>query len=452
MHNKAVSERIGERKIVLWGAGNDAYLLTGEMGKTGIPISFFVSSSAQKGETFLGFPVCRPDVLDKREHFVIIASSFHQDAISDALRALDFAVVEDFSCWNEVRLHLSFPDIRPVPLATIQGQYDHVFSMGSSCQVAYNMMFNGLRNIAGPFDWMITADSARMAQGIHNRFEGLFRPGNLRRIEDPAHDEPMALFMDDHDDMLVVHDIRLKDYQANRQQSIDAFYSKFRRRMDRMYEIIASGGHTMLLRMLSNKDYTPSMWYLFAQEIRRQWGNDCSSVQIAPFPSHKPILYEISPNAYVAFMRAKNGTERKAEHRHWTGHIADMHQLLRGISLKGQPSSHNRLEIERILADANGRQTIVCNDNDFIHIEALLMANDQTNFMVYYDDKRMAERIPSPRRIASLTDAAPEQFLIFPESGDTDAVHAQMANLGRVPGKDYALYNIQLPKIGAYDT
>lgn len=60
------------------------------------------------------------------------------------------------------------------------GAYKAFFSLGSTCQTAYQLRRLGLRRIAGPLDWFISRNASDVSRLIRNRFNGLLDADRLQ--------------------------------------------------------------------------------------------------------------------------------------------------------------------------------------------------------------------------------------------------------------------------------
>lgn len=79
-----------DREIIVWGTGNTALELMDQINayKVGTKVSFFVSSNAKVGETFLEKPVFLPErVFEKRENeFIVVANGAYAQIKEDLIR------------------------------------------------------------------------------------------------------------------------------------------------------------------------------------------------------------------------------------------------------------------------------------------------------------------------------------------------------------------------------
>jgi len=60
------------------------------------------------------------------------------------------------------------------------GAYKAFFSLGSTCQTAYQLRRLGLRRIAGPLDWFISRNVSDVSRLIRHRFNGIFDADRLQ--------------------------------------------------------------------------------------------------------------------------------------------------------------------------------------------------------------------------------------------------------------------------------
>src|SRR5947209_282461 len=62
--------------------------------------------------------------------------------------------------------------------STSRAQFDVAVSLGSRCEVAFQLAQHGYRDASFPFDWIVTPIGA-LYQLIENDFKGLLDPGDL---------------------------------------------------------------------------------------------------------------------------------------------------------------------------------------------------------------------------------------------------------------------------------
>ncbi len=99
---------VGKRKLFIWGARHDGYATSLVVGRIGIEQTGFIDSSPSlQGTRAFGYPILLPDEFFARyfksDAFVIIASGFYADEISELCVRHGFHKTEDFLVYGELR-------------------------------------------------------------------------------------------------------------------------------------------------------------------------------------------------------------------------------------------------------------------------------------------------------------------------------------------------------------
>lgn len=136
-----------------------------------------------------------------------------------------------------------------LPLA---GVYDHVLSLGQWCIAAMCMKKAGLRSVSGPFDWMgKDVRIGRYAETLATGFEGMFRPENMRLLEQ-NHAEGTEHWHDCVQGWKIRHEFKVGvPFEEN--------YANFRavldRRIARMLALLGAGGRFLFVHVLGEGHY-----------------------------------------------------------------------------------------------------------------------------------------------------------------------------------------------------
>lgn len=116
----------------------------------------------------------------------------------------------------------------------LEGSYGLVVSLGSFCQVAYQMKKHKLRRCSLPFDWMVLESVPCLIMIMKNKFDGYFSKENL--TVKGKHDHTYLVY-DEKYQCMSVHDFPHVE-NDNTERIFDIypqFIEKIQRRIDRFY-------------------------------------------------------------------------------------------------------------------------------------------------------------------------------------------------------------------------
>jgi GT2 family glycosyltransferase len=92
------SEMIGNRKVLIWGAGTGGEKTFNKFQSLGIPVHGFIDKKKEKwNESFLERSIYPPTILDEVKKYYVVIGSQYQTAISSELEMLGFMDVKDYT-------------------------------------------------------------------------------------------------------------------------------------------------------------------------------------------------------------------------------------------------------------------------------------------------------------------------------------------------------------------
>lgn len=125
-------------------------------------------------------------------------------------------------------------------------EYDLILSLGGSCAVANQLKVRGLRPFSLPFDWVfcVSPDAlARLADCFRDDFKRWLLPENLVEVDACDRNAHAAKFQ--YRDTFTGYRF-LHDFMKPKEISIDEVRSKYRRRIDRLYDKLYKAGSIAL--------------------------------------------------------------------------------------------------------------------------------------------------------------------------------------------------------------
>lgn len=104
----ALRQRVGQRKLFIWGARHEGYATSLVVRRIGIQQTGFIDSSPSlQGTQAFGYPILLPDEFfarySKADTLIIIASGFYADEISELCVRQGYRKKEDFLVYGELR-------------------------------------------------------------------------------------------------------------------------------------------------------------------------------------------------------------------------------------------------------------------------------------------------------------------------------------------------------------
>jgi MoaA/NifB/PqqE/SkfB family radical SAM enzyme len=105
---ETLKKMVGTRRLHIWGARHDGYAASLVFKRIGIELTGFIDSSLSlQGVEMFGYTVLLPDVFFaqncKEDSFIIIASGFYADEISEICLRNNFKKLQDFLVYGELR-------------------------------------------------------------------------------------------------------------------------------------------------------------------------------------------------------------------------------------------------------------------------------------------------------------------------------------------------------------
>lgn len=136
----------------------------------------------------------------------------------------------------------------------INKTYDCIFSIGGSCRAAYNLIDSGLRDAAGPFDWLITQNIEKVFEMMETGFEAFFQRENLQ-VKRILYNKRLEVF-DKGTGFYFMHDFYdghdfEEDYQAARE--------RYNRRIERFFKCIREAECCLFVRA-DNQPIDRGIW------------------------------------------------------------------------------------------------------------------------------------------------------------------------------------------------
>jgi hypothetical protein len=113
------------------------------------------------------------------------------------------------------------------------GRYKSFMSLGSNCQVAYQLKRLGLRQSAGPLDWFVCESVPGLVQLLRHRFKGLMDFQNLQLLD---RTQECFVVRDNLYNIISFHDFPL--YVGQWWDSYPAFKKQVDRRVNRFWHTI----------------------------------------------------------------------------------------------------------------------------------------------------------------------------------------------------------------------
>ncbi len=135
-------------------------------------------------------------------------------------------------------------------LQDLKGPYSAIFSLGINCLPAMELRAHGLRNMAGPLDWMGTPVLPNVTRLLRNRFQGMLSYPNLTTI-DKANDELYNVW-DREYDLYMNHDFYIHNNFPPHLAAYPEVKAKYDRRILRFLHKVESGGRILFIRTDSN--------------------------------------------------------------------------------------------------------------------------------------------------------------------------------------------------------
>lgn len=130
-------------------------------------------------------------------------------------------------------------------------KYDEAVSLGTGCQAAFQLRINGKRNVAYPFDWVITPFHG-LVSFITNEGEDYFHQDHLSVIEIlPAseHTPSMLHVVDLRYDIHSIHDFLGPDMS-----NYESVKEKYDRRVQRFFKLLKSNKKVLFIRVQLFRD------------------------------------------------------------------------------------------------------------------------------------------------------------------------------------------------------
>ncbi len=110
MHIEPLSlkEMVGDRKLFIWGARHDGYAASLVFNRLNLDLESFIDSSMSlQGSRAFGYSILLPEEFfagySAKDAFIIIASGFYADEVSQICTTHDFLKVKDFLVFGELR-------------------------------------------------------------------------------------------------------------------------------------------------------------------------------------------------------------------------------------------------------------------------------------------------------------------------------------------------------------
>jgi hypothetical protein len=217
----------------------------------------------------------------------------------------------------------------------LQGEYDHIFSLGAMCQVAYQLKRCGLRRAAGPFDWLVCDSLMAVARIFENGFSE-FMP--RQRLKVTGRHETYLKVMDRESGFTSVHDFAAIDNPEQNLKSYDDFENKMRRRWERIESAMQDPAARILfvrafgeVRDVHCENYLRHEFATLMQILRKRVRGEFQLLAVSIPPDDK-VKYEIGswelPGLQLATLRDNPGR--------WEGHDEDWALLLREVRLKNE--------------------------------------------------------------------------------------------------------------------
>lgn len=165
-----------------------------------------------------------------------------------------------------------------------------VISLGYRCQAAQQMIINGLRTAAYPFDWLITSFDS-MYDLLSNDFRDFLEQENLIFLAPPYEDDygqfkvaKYSYVFDKKNKVIFRHDFPLNQNFLGEYEKVK---QKYERRIQRFYETIRSGKFIYFIRRVMSRDQAklltelidskfPSLKYELVvidhnEEVKKNW-------------------------------------------------------------------------------------------------------------------------------------------------------------------------------------
>jgi len=91
-----ITKKIGNRKLVIWGAANGGEIAKDVLESFGYKCDFFVDSKFEKIESFCSLPVISPNCIDHLKNYVIVATMNMYEEIEEFLENQKFLEDKDY--------------------------------------------------------------------------------------------------------------------------------------------------------------------------------------------------------------------------------------------------------------------------------------------------------------------------------------------------------------------
>lgn len=366
-------DRLNGRRLVIWGTGRDAKYLYTKLRHKKININFFISKDYNKTPFFSDCYVYPKTVLNREKHYVIIASTAFASEIKQELNELEFKEIIDFSTWIEFD-SFSYPSGN---IEHIFGVYDSIFSLGSNCACAQNLLFHGLRKYAGPFDWFNTDDVTEITRGLDDEFKENFLPLNMTKTSEDI-DASHESYLDVITKFYSTHDI--KKNAEDKDKQLQELKDKFDRRVHRFYNIIRNSTNTLFLRREVSS--TIDELLLLGDKLELTFKTNSTLLVIGESPTVTPICRKLSENIYLYLTPFVNNN-----HFAWMGNVHFLYRIFYNIDIKANTQLKYYINIINIVKKFIGDRIIIILGKDYSlpFIEALLSEGLGEKYLICTD-------------------------------------------------------------------
>ncbi|MFC0215277.1 DUF1796 family putative cysteine peptidase [Paenibacillus chartarius] len=144
-------------------------------------------------------------------------------------------------------------------------QYQDIFSLGSSCQAAYQLRRMKLRREAGPLDWFISSSVPGLVKLLQLRFHGFMELSSMQLIG-RAHRHYVI-----RDTVYTIdsyHDFPFTQPEGEWQRTHDEFKRKIDRRSERLIQALEQSPSLLLVRTQMTKEQAAALQQALHSLIR----------------------------------------------------------------------------------------------------------------------------------------------------------------------------------------
>ena len=134
-------------------------------------------------------------------------------------------------------------------MSSIKEKFDMIISLGGNCAAGTQMVTRGLRTYSLPFDWTFMADSRPVEyfpEGLRDKFKNLCLKENLEELKGSERGDERFQYQykDNYTGYRFIH---LFHKDINNEGVYEKSYETLRRRVDRLYEKLATAKKVMIV-------------------------------------------------------------------------------------------------------------------------------------------------------------------------------------------------------------